>query len=159
GRSLVTALFSTRTAPLPTDVALIAARATIGFLFIYHGGRRLFGWFGGAGLDASATLFAHTACLELGKFCAVLSGITELGGGIAIAIGLLARLGGLAIFGDMMIAIITVEWAHGLNSTGGNEGYELNLALGVLALVIGILGAGRVSFDAMIERRLTERTA
>jgi putative oxidoreductase len=155
----VTALFSSRTPPGLTDVALIAARATLGFLFIYHGGRRLFGWFGGAGLDASATFFAHTAGLEPGKFFAVLSGITELGGGIAIAIGLFARLAGLAIFGDMMIAIVTVEWAHGLNSTGGNEGYELNLALGVLALVIGILGAGRVSVDALIERRLTEGTS
>jgi len=155
-RSFAVALFSARTAALPADIALVAARATLGFLFVYHGGRRLFGWFGGAGIDASATFFAETAGLRPGTFFAVLSGIIELGGGIAIVIGFLTRLAGLAIFGDMMMAIVTVEWAHGLNSTGGNEGYELNLALGVLALMVGVFGAGRLSVDALIERRLRE---
>lgn len=153
-RPLLAALFSTRTAPLPTDVALVAVRATLAFLFIYHGARR-FGWLGGASLDDWETFFEDTAGLSPGALFAVLGGIIELGGGIAIALGLLTRLAGLAIFGDMMIAIVTVEWAHGLNSTGGNEGYELNLALGVLALVVGILGAGRVSVDAVIERKLS----
>ena len=65
----------------------------------------------------------------------MLGGLIEFGGGIALALGLFSRLAGLAIFGDMMMAIITVTWANGINATGGNAGYELNLALGVLALV------------------------
>ena len=157
-RAFARALCSADTPPTWTDVALVVARATLAFLFIYHGGRRLFGWFDGPGLDASATYFANVAGLEPGRLFAVLGGLIELGGGIAIALGFLTRLAGLAIFGDMMMAIVTVEWSHGLNSTGGNEGYELNLALGVLALVVGILGAGRVSVDAAIERRLAADT-
>ena len=52
------------------------------------------------------------------------------------------------------IAIVTVTWANGINATGGNSGYELNLALGFLALVPAVFGAGRFSVDAMLERRL-----
>lgn len=153
-RALLVALFSTRTAPLPADCALIAARIALAWIFIYHGARRLFGWFDGPGLHQSAQYFADTAHLHPGMLFAVLSGLIEFGGGIALAFGLFSRLAGAAIFGDMMMAIITVTWANGINATGGKSGYELNLALGVLALVVAIFGAGRFSVDALLERRL-----
>ena len=153
-RTVLAALLSSRTAALPADCALVAVRAVLAFIFIYHGGRRLFGWFGGAGLDASAQYFANTAHLHPGKFFALVGGLIEFGGGIAIAFGFLARLAGAAIFVDMMMAIITVTWDNGLNATSGKSGYELNLALGTLALVIAFFGAGRFSIDAVLERRL-----
>jgi putative oxidoreductase len=157
GRAVLAALVSTRTAPLATDCALITARATLAVLFIYHGSRRLFGWFGGPGLSKSADYFAHTAHLHPGELWATLGGVIEFGGGIALAIGLASRLAGAAIFGDMMMAIITVTWDNGINATGGKAGYELNLALGVLALMIAFFGAGRFSIDAVLERRLLQR--
>jgi uncharacterized membrane protein YphA (DoxX/SURF4 family) len=52
------------------------------------------------------------------------------------------------------MAMITVSWVNGINSETPTPGYELNLALGVLALVVGLLGAGRVSLDAIIASRL-----
>ena len=154
-RALLAALVGTRTAPAVADCALVIARATLALIFIYHGGRRLFGAFDGAGLDASARYFEQVAGLSPGHLWATLSGLTEFVGGIAIAVGLLTRLAGLGIFVDMMMAIITVTWANGINATGGKSGYELNLALGVLALMIAFFGAGRFSIDALIERRLT----
>jgi putative oxidoreductase len=157
--AFLVALFSTRTAALPADCALIAARAVLALIFIYHGSRRLFGWFDGPGLHQSAHYFAQTAHLHPGELFAVLSGITEFFGGIALAVGLLSRLAGLGIFVDMMMAIVTVTWANGINSTGGGGGYELNLALGTLALVVAFYGAGRVSIDALLERRLVTREA
>ena len=153
-RSLLAALFSPRTAPLPADCALIAARIVLAWLFIYHGSRRLFGWFDGPGIHASAQFFSQTAGLRPGTFFAVMGGVIEFGGGIAIAIGLVARLAGAAIFVDMMMAIVTVTWANGINATTGKSGYELNLALGTLALVVAFFGAGRFSIDALIARRL-----
>jgi putative oxidoreductase len=153
-RAVLTALLSTRTAERPADVALIAARTALAWIFIYHGSRRLFGWFGGSGLHQSGLYFANTAHLHPGELFAVLSGVTELAGGIALAFGLASRLAGAAIFGDMMMAIITVTWANGINATGGKAGYELNLALGVLALVVAFFGSGRFSIDALLERRL-----
>jgi len=153
-RELLAILFSSRTAALPADIALIAVRAVLALLFIYHGGRRLFGWWNGPGLDASAHYFANTAGLSPGKFFALMGGLIEFGGGIAIGIGFLARLGGAGIFVDMMMAIVTVTHSSGLNATTGKAGYELNLALGTLALVIAFFGAGRFSIDAVLERRL-----
>jgi len=154
GRELLRAVFSPRTAPLPADIALIAARIALAWVFVYHGSRRLFGWFDGPGIDASAKYFADVAHLHPGTLFAVTGGAIEFFGGIAIALGLLSRVAGCAIFVDMMMAIVTVTWANGINATGGKSGYELNLALGVLALVIGMFGAGRFSVDALIARRL-----
>jgi putative oxidoreductase len=154
GRAFLAALFSTRTAALPADCALIVVRTVLAWVFIYHGARRLFGWFGGPGIHQSANYFANTAHLHPGELFAVLGGLIEFGGGIAIALGFLTRLAGAGIFVDMMMAIVTVTWANGINATGGKSGYELNLALGVLALVVAVFGAGRFSIDALLERRL-----
>ena len=156
-RRLLAVLFSTRTAPLPADCALIVARTVLAWVFIYHGARRLFGWFDGPGLHQSAEYFANTVGLHPGVVFAALGGTIEFFGGIALALGLFSRLAGAAIFGDMIIAIITVTWANGINATGGKSGYELNLGLGVLALMVAVFGAGRVSVDALLERRVLER--
>ena len=153
-RLLLATVLSTRTAQGVADVGLLVVRLSLAFIFIYHGSRRLFGWFDGPGLDRSADYFAHTAHLHPGMFFAVLGGSIEFFGGIALALGLFSRLAGLAIFGDMMMAIITVTWTDGINATGGKSGYELNLALGFLALVPAVFGAGRFSVDAALERRL-----
>jgi uncharacterized membrane protein YphA (DoxX/SURF4 family) len=59
----------------------------------------------------------------------------------------------------MVMAMITVSWANGINSETPTPGYELNMALGVLALVVAILGAGRFSVDALAERRFVDRAA
>ena len=153
-RRLLAMLLSTRTAPLAADCALIVARTVLAWIFIYHGARRLFGWFDGPGLHQSAEYFAHTVGLRPGVVFAALGGTIEFFGGIALAFGFFSRLAGAAIFGDMMIAIVTVTWANGINATGGKSGYELNLALGVLALMVAFFGAGRVSVDALLERRV-----
>ena len=118
-RTLLKILFSTRTAALPADLCLLVVRLVLAWIFIYHGSRRLFGWFGGLGIHEYGNYFANTAHLHPGEFFAVLSGVIEFGGGIALALGLFSRLAGLAIFGDMMGAIITVTWANGINATGG----------------------------------------
>ena len=154
GRKALAALFATSPAPLAADCALVAARIVLAWIFVYHGARRLFGWFGGPGIDSSAHYFAQTAHLHPGELFAVMGGVIEFFGGIALAVGLVTRLAGAAIFVDMMMAIVTVTWANGINATGGKSGYELNLALGTLALVVAVFGAGRWSVDARLERRL-----
>jgi putative oxidoreductase len=83
-----------------------------------------------------------------------MGGVIEFGGGIAMALGLGSRVAGLALFGDQVMAMITVTWVNGINSESVTPGYEFNVALAVMALAIFFLGPGRVSVDAMIERRL-----
>ena len=131
----------------------------LAWIFIYHGAGKLFGAFDGPGIHRTALYFSNTAHLHPGGFFAVLGGVTEFGGGIALALGIGARLAGLALFGDMVMAMITVSWVNGINSETPTPGYELNLALGVLALVVALLGAGRFSLDALAERRISPSSA
>jgi len=153
-RSLLAAVLSTRTAPLPADLALVAARIALAWIFIYYGAGKLFGSFNGPGLHRTALYFSNTAHLHPGGFFAVLGGVIELGAGVALALGLGSRLAGIALFGDMVMAMITVTWATGINSQTAPPGYQLNLALGVLALVVAIFGSGRFSLDALIEQHV-----
>ena len=149
---MLATVLSTRTAALPADVALVAARVALAWIFIYYGAGKLFGAFNGLGIHGTALYFSNTAHLHPGGFFAVLGGVIEFGGGIALALGVGSRLAGLALFGDMVMAMITVTWATGINSTTAPPGYQLNLALGVLALVVAVFGAGRFSVDALAER-------
>jgi putative oxidoreductase len=150
-------LFRTSSAGLAVDAALLAARIALAWVFIYYGAAKLFGSFGGAGphgIHQTSLYMAHTAHLRPGGFFAVLAGLIEFGGGIAMALGLCTRLAGLALFGDMVMAMITVTWATGINSANSPPGYQLNIALAVVALVLVVTGAGRFSVDAAIARRL-----
>jgi hypothetical protein len=56
---LATAL-RTRTEALPTDVALVAARTALAWIFIYHGSAKLFGSFNGPGIHGTALYFSNT---------------------------------------------------------------------------------------------------
>ena len=156
-RRLVAALVATRTGVLASDLALVAARTALAWIFTWYGSGKLFGWFNGPGIHRTALFFSSTAHLHPGGFFAVLGGVIEFGGAISLALGLGTRLAGLALFGDMVMAMITVTWVNGFNSATVNPGYELNLAIGVLALVVAAFGAGRFSLDAVIERRLLKR--
>ena len=147
-------LFSVRSEPLPADLALAAARVALAWIFIYYGAKKLFGAFNGAGIHGTALYFSNVAHLHPGGFFAVIGGLIEFGGGIAMALGFCARLAGLGLFGDMVMAMITVTWSTGIASVSSPPGYQVNLALAVLALIIVLLGAGRFSMDALIARRL-----
>lgn len=155
GRARLAPLFDSRTAAAPTDAILLVARVSLGWIFVHYGSGKLFGWFHGPGIHVTALFFSNTAHMHPGGFWAVFGGVLEFGGGIALALGLLTRPVGLALFGDMVIATITVTWVNGFNSATPTPGYELNLAVGVLALVLAFLGAGRVSVDGAIARRLS----
>jgi putative oxidoreductase len=153
-RSVLVTALSTRTAALPADFALVIARIALAWIFIYYGAGKLFGAFNGPGIHVTALYFSNTAHLHPGGLFAVLGGVVEFGGGIAVALGLGTRLAGVALFGDMVIAMITVTWATGINSQTSPPGYQLNMALGVLALVLAFFGGGRFSADAFAERRI-----
>jgi putative oxidoreductase len=154
GRDLLRWVCGVRPSPLPADLGLLAARIALAWIFIYYGAGKLFGAFNGPGIHRTSIYMSNVAHLHPGGFFAVLGGLVEFGGGVAMALGLLARLAGLALVGDMVMAMITVTWATGINNSTNPPGYQLNLALAVLALVVALLGAGRFSLDALIAQRL-----
>ena len=154
-RTLMAALFRTDPSVLGTDVAVVPVRIALVWIFTYYGAGKLFGWFNGPGIHRTALFFSNTAHLRPGGFFAVLGGIIEFGAALALALGLVSRLAALALFGDQVMAMITVSWVHGINSLTATPGYEFNLALAAMALVIVGLGAGRLSLDALIGRHLS----
>ena len=151
--ALLTRVMGTRSASREVDIALVIVRVALAWIFFYYGAAKLFGWFDGAGIDGTADFMSDTAGLSPGGFFAVLGGVIELGGAIAIIFGLASRLVAAALVGDMIMAMITVTWGHGIHSNV-DAGYEINVALAALALVIVLLGAGRYSVDARVAQRI-----
>ncbi len=147
-------LRATRDAPLTRDISLLVTRVLLAWLFIFHGAGTLFGAFHQSGLHGE-TLYFQTEHLEPARFFAILDGTTQFVGGLLIGVGVLGRLAGLALAGDMIGAIVTVTFAQGLVGPNGT-GYQLNVALIIPALVIALLGTGRFSLDE-VARRLMER--
>ena len=146
-------LVNTSPAQPTVDAAMVVVRVALAWVFLYYGAGKLFGWWHGPGLDVSADFFANTAHLRPGRFFAVLGGVMEFGGAIAVALGLGVRLVGIALFADMVLAMALVTWTNGIDTAKVPPGYELNLALAALALMLALLGAGRFSADALVERR------
>jgi len=128
----------------------LLARMTIGLLFVGHGVQKLFGWFGGSGLEATAAGFESMG-LRPGRRNAILAGAAETAGGLMFAAGAATPVGAAALSGTMISAIKTVHWSNGVWNTKG--GYEYNLVL--LAAVFGLTenGPGRFSVDAAMGRR------
>jgi putative oxidoreductase len=147
---------ATRDAPLTRDVALLGARISLAWIFIYHGAGTLFGAFGGAGIDEASKFYANVAHLHPGTFFAVLGGSIELFGGAAVGLGIFGRIAALGLTGDMIIAMATVTFGNGIVSNAPGAGYEINLALAALAFVVALLGTGRFSLDVAL-RSLLER--
>jgi putative oxidoreductase len=155
-------LFGTTSAGLAADLALLVVRIGLAWVFIYYGAAKLFGAFPGAGphgIHQTSIYMAQAAHLRPGGLFAVLGGLIEFGGGIAMAVGFFTRLAGLALFGDMVMAMITVTWTTGINSANAPPGYQINLALAVMGLAVALTGAGRFSIDALIARAVGLREA
>jgi putative oxidoreductase len=157
GRSLLATVFRTEPSTLGTDIAAVGARIVLVWIFLYYGAGKLFGWFNGPGIHETSLFMAQTAHLHPGGFFAVVAGVIEFGGALALALGLASRLAAVALLGDQIMAMITVTWSQGLSSSIA-PGYQLNLALVALTIVIIGIGAGRPSLDAMIGRRIRTRS-
>jgi putative oxidoreductase len=125
------------------------ARVTIGALFVGHGTQKLFGWFGGSGLQGTGQYFEKIGILP-GRRNALNAGVAEAGGGLLLALGAATPLAAAALSSVMITAIKTVHWEKGVWSTGG--GYEYNLVL--LAAVFGLTenGPGPSSVDGVLGR-------
>jgi putative oxidoreductase len=150
---------TTQDTRLARDLALLGARVGLAWIFVYHGAGTLFGAFGGAGVHEASIFFGTIAHLHPPTFFAVLAGIIECFGGAAVGLGLFGRLAAAGLVGDMSVAMATVTFGNGIVSSAPGGGYELNVALTMLALVIAILGTGRFSLDAVIRTVLARPPA
>src|SRR5256885_17248403 len=84
------------------DAGVLPLRGLLGLLFLMHGGTKLFGWFPSvaAGIPGTATFFTMLG-IQPEPLVAVLIGLLEFLGGIALVFGLLTRVFSFLLCIDM----------------------------------------------------------
>jgi putative oxidoreductase len=122
------------------NAALLGTRLVLGGYLAVHGAQKLFGMFGGSGLEKAGAGFDRIG-LSPGKQMAAAAGITELAGGVLTAAGIADPAGPLAIMGAMSVAT-TTHRKNGPRSAKG--GFELPLTN--LAAATALLAAGPGKF-------------
>jgi putative oxidoreductase len=125
-------------------------RVTAGLFLLPHGLQKLFGWFGGYGLDATGQFFASKLGLPAGL--ATIAAFIEVFGGLALALGLFTRPAAALVFAMMAVAVVQVHLGAGFFWTAG--GWEYPAMWGLVALSFVVRGGGRFSADALIGREI-----
>jgi putative oxidoreductase len=129
------------------NLGLLVLRVLVGVLFFGHGAQKLFGWFGGYGLEGTGGFFESLG-FPHGKRQAALAGLSEAGGGLLLALGLVTPAAAAMITAVMVVAVSKVHFAKGVWNTDG--GYEYNLVLVASAFALAAVGAGKWSLDHVL---------
>jgi putative oxidoreductase len=134
------------------DTSLALLHLLLGLLFVGHGAQKLFGVFGGHGLQGTAG-FMESLGLRPGKFHAAASGLAELAGGVLLALGLLLPLAAALIVAVMTTAIVTVHGAKGVWNQDG--GWEFPAVVIAAVTVLAGVGGGELALDTALGLELT----
>ncbi|MCG9713588.1 DoxX family protein [Shewanella insulae] len=131
-------------------LAPLVLRLPLGLIFAAHGAQKLFGWFGGYGLEGTGQWMASVG-FEPGYLMALLAGSAEFFGGLALVLGLLTRPAAMLTAFTMAVAM-TLHVGNGLFVS--NNGYEFALILLAASLSLAVQGGGRYSIDKLLIGRL-----
>ena len=126
-------------------------RISAGSMFLPHGAQKLFGAFGGYGLEGTGQ-FMESIGLTPGVLMAGMAGSAEFFGGVLLIAGLLVRPSALVLAFTMVVAILTVHLQNGLFMDKG--GFEFGLALLAGSVSLMFSGAGRLSVDDWLAKRI-----
>ena len=135
------------------SLGLLVLRLVVGLTLAGHGAQKLFGWWGGPGMAGWTQAVTRLRIRPPVPF-AWLAALSELGGGLLFALGLLSPLGTLAITGTMLVAVATVHWPNGFWTS--KRGYEYNLTVIASAVAVGLTGPGTYSLDQALGIHLPE---
>jgi putative oxidoreductase len=123
----------------------ILLRAALGSTFIVHGTQKLFGWFGGSGLDGTGQFFESLG-LRPGRRNALAAGATEAGSGMMMAAGVATPAAAAGLSAVMITALRTAIWGEGFRIGTG----EFEVLLAATALSLADIGPGPWSLDAAL---------
>lgn len=123
-----------------TDIGLLILRVGFGGLMAVHGTQKLFGWFNGYGWDATTASFDAMG-YNPGKFFGTLAGLSELGGGLLLLLGLFTPLAAAIVLGTT-VNIVNATWS------GGFAMWEMGVLFAIFAAAVAFTGPGRFSLDA-----------
>jgi putative oxidoreductase len=128
---------------------MLPIRLALGAVMFAHGAQKVFGVWGGPGLERWTSQSApfpemRPAWLWLGA-----AALSEFIGGALVLIGLYTRIGAFFIACVMLVAIFGVQWRYGFFIEAG--GFEFPLALLGMAIALMISGGGAASIDAQMQ--------
>ncbi len=123
-------------------IGLLILRAVVGLTLAAHGAQKLFGWFGGYGLEGTGGFFEKLG-FRPGRLHAFSAGLVESGAGLLLALGLLTPIAAAGLIAVMVVAVLGVHVKNGFFAT--KNGYEYNLLIAAAALSLAFTGPGRYS--------------
>lgn len=129
------------------NLSLLILQLGVGLTFAAHGAQKVFGWWGGPGLAGWEGAMANMG-FRPARLFAVTSALTELGGGLLLAAGLLTPLAAAALVAQAVVIIGHVHWANGFFNA--RLDFEFPLLLGLGAAAVGLAGASAISVDALL---------
>jgi putative oxidoreductase len=124
------------------DISLFILRLALGLVFVLHGLQKVFGMFGGPGMEGF-TGFMGSLKLAQPAVWAWAVAIGELAGGIFLALGILPRVSAAVLALIMAGAVVFVHGSNGYFAANG--GYEYPLLIFMVSVALIFSGGGRLS--------------
>lgn len=136
------------------DLAPLVMRVMLGIVIFPHGAQKLFGWFGGYGLEGTLNFF--TQSMGVPFFIAIMVIIAESLGALGLILGFLTRIAAFGVACVMAGAIFMVHLENGffMNWSGkqAGEGFEYHLLAIGLAVALMLTGGGKASLDGQLAK-------
>ncbi|WP_148281535.1 DoxX family protein [Tsukamurella sp. 1534] len=137
-----------------TDLGLLVLRVAVGFILAVHGAQKLFGVWGGPGIDGFTQYLQNGSDPTVGferftKIIAIATGVVEMGSGALLIVGLLTPIAAAGAVGVMLSAVLfkLATLGQGFVFFSQNKGVEFELLLLAAAVAIVLTGPGKLSLD------------
>ncbi len=131
---------------LGVDLALLVLRAILAAGMGAHGLIKVFGFFGGPGLDRYEQVLRGFGFTSQVAPLAWATGLTEVGGGLLVLLGLLTPVAAAGLLSIAASAVVSKS--SGGFFEGSGQGFELELTFAAIALALLLAGPGRLALDA-----------
>ncbi|MFC9787932.1 DoxX family protein [Rhodococcus sp. NPDC127528] len=128
------------------DLGLLVLRVALGAVAVAHGLQKLFGVWGGPGMDGFET-YLLDAGFQQARLLAVVGAVGEVAAGICLVVGLLTPLAAAGLLALMINAWCVRQAAEPGFQFFAPGGVELETVLGAALVALILTGPGRISVD------------